>query len=219
MEKISNAQSPKKFNKKILIFLLVGLIIEVVSAWLVYLWQHDLYEKQSLAVAKSNKKLLLSDKKVASSNKQIEELKTQVLVLEKKYEQLNDKDNSKPVVTVEQAGLGVVVNGAIRFTPCNCMEKAVGVNVTLTNNATSSQTIDKYTFKLLDAQNNSYLDSGLGNTSLEQQYLPSDYVLLPDQQLAPKQTVRGTVIFIVSDETLSKFTLVSGTKTYPVAIN
>lgn len=131
-------------------------------------------------------------------------------------------NNSKSPLT--QSSLQLSVVSASRYTPDgnpDLVNQGVAVQIELINKTTSTINVVPDNINLLDVRNNSYNESTFNSqtSGYALNPLPNKGVALNAQTIAPQEVLRGTLLFIVSDTSLTKFTLVSGSQTYPVNLS
>jgi|GEM_PF-6345536 len=197
--------------------LVIGyLVLALIAIFGTYFWQHQKYLSEVTKVNEASSKLNTSSQKLAGANKQIKSLNTTISSLSPKNLQAA---SPKATTEVTPSSLSLTVNGAVRYTPDALdtdKNAGVAVSITLKNDSSDTLSVSTSNYKLQDKDGNVYLVNGLQNNSLEQQYLPSSYVLLANQSLTHGQSVKGTIIFIVPNSSLTSFNLSDGTNTYLV---
>lgn len=126
---------------------------------------------------------------------------------------------SAPPAAAAQSDIGLTINAAQYVNPSGTVTAGgtwFGVRLTLTNNTTSSIDVSAKKFTLKDGQGNVYQEMGFSGATT----LPGGWGAntLQDQTIAAKGLVTSDLIFQVSDKSISNYTLVNDTKTYPVVI-
>ncbi len=93
----------------------------------------------------------------------------------------------------------------------------LGIRVTLTNPTSSPISLGAKDFQLEDSYSNLYQEFGFTNGSTFPDGWGSSS--LQDQTLTPNQTVVGDILFPLPNQNITSFTLLNGTKSYPVSTN
>ena len=182
----SQATKPKSGKKPIIITSVVGLVLIVLATLGIYLWQQGIVK----GLNKDNRAL---EAKVVSQSAQ---LKT----LEKNNKDLSARVNFLDKALKEATAAANIEFGELSFPSVKAthytydeagVERSVLlVDVTTKNETDQTLFLSAFNFKLKDAQNKSYPFAGEGSFPL-----PTGRVLLFDQQMAPAETVTGTLAF------------------------
>lgn len=195
------------------------LLVLVASVLGTYKWQHNKYAAEVKLAADTNSKLTVANKNLSSASALVTDLTKQVNTLTAQNKQLEGelKYSSNNIVPQQpsQADLNLVVNGSEYVNPDGTVTqggKWFGVNLTLTNNTSGDIKVSNNKFQLKDAQNNYYTEE----TTINASTLPAGWVSLANPTIAPGQSVRGTITFVMPSTTTKSFTFINDTKTYPV---
>jgi hypothetical protein len=179
----------------------VGLIILVAAVVGVYVWQHGKVTSLDTQLAASNSELTTQQQRVYSLESQLSKADSQIASLSPATLQLS------------------FVKGT-RYTPSgtnSAKNSGVAIDISITNTTSKAISLVTSTFKIKDAQSNSYGATNFPAQSTDSS-LPTGYTLLIDQSLAPNATVSGTLEFGVPTTTLTSFTLVYNSQTLPVTV-
>jgi cell division protein FtsL len=215
--KINNSEGRRTQRRPKALFIYLALALLAVLG--TYFWQHQKYLSEVAKAKEANNKVNASNQKLTDANKKIKSLNTTISSLSAK--DLQPPSTKSSSYDTAPLNLSLSVNGAARYTPDALdTDKNAGVAVSITLKNATSDTLNVNTsdYKLQDKDGNVYLVNGLQNNSLEQQYLPSGNVLLANQALARGQSVKGTIIFIVPNASLTAFSLQDGTSSYQVSV-
>lgn len=179
----------------------VGLIIFIAAVVGVYVWQHN--------------KVTSLDAQLAASKGELTSQQQRVYSLEAQLSKADSELSSSAAVTLQLSFL----KGA-RYTPSgtnSAKNSGVAVDVSITNSTSKAVSLVTSTFKLKDAQSNSYVATNFPTQTTDSS-LPTGYTLLIDQSIAAGATVSGTLEFGVSTTTLTAFTLVYNSQTLPITV-
>jgi len=177
---------PKASKKPIIITGVVALVLIILVAGGIYLWQ------QGIVKGLNRDKDSLEAKVVSQS--------AQLKTLEKNNKDLSVKVNFLDKALKEATAAANIEFGELSFPSVKAthytydeagVERSVLlVDVTTKNETDQTLFLSAFNFKLKDAQNKSYPFAGEGSFPL-----PTGRVLLFDQQMAPAETVTGTLAF------------------------
>ena len=179
----------------------VGLIILVAAVVGVYVWQHNKVTSLDTQLAASKGELTSQQQRVYSLESQLSKADSEL-------------SSSAP------AALKLSFDEGTRYTPGganSAKNSGVAVDVSITNSTSKAVSLVTSTFKLKDAQNNSYVATNFPTQSTDSS-LPAGYTLLIDQSIAPGTTISGTLEFGVPTTTLTSFTLVYNSQTLPITV-
>lgn len=208
---------PKGAGGKPVLWAVLVVILIAAAAGATYFWQHKKLTNTNAALTAANTKISMLNGTAASQQKKLDSLQSQYNQAKATIDsyQAAAQNARTEVVVATQADLGLTVNGAQYVNPAGSVTsggKWFGVNVTLTNNTSNAISVNDSDFQLKDQQNNSYTEETMQNAST----LPSGWTSLPNQILTPGQTLKGTVIFQMPNDTVKDFTFVNVTKAFPV---
>jgi len=179
----------------------VGLIILVAAVVGVYVWQHNKVSALNAHVVAVNAELSAQQKRVYSLESQLSKADSEI-------------------ASFTPATLGLTVVKATHYTPSgtnSAKNSGVAVDVSIKNPTSKAVSLVTSTFKLKDAQSNSYTATNFPAQSTDSS-LPSGYSLLIDQSIAPGATVSGTLEFGVPTTTLTAFTLIYNSQSEVVTV-
>ncbi len=206
-------KSPK--NHKILkgiLFIVVVLLLMGASGYGTYAWQHKKLDA-------ANTKISADNSQIASLNKNNQTLDAKLSTLNTQYKQVNSALSTyEAAASVTPANLKLTVNDGAYVYPDGTVPAGghwFGVNVTITNPTSSTIKLVTADYKLKDPQQNEFQEFGDAGAST----LPAGWVDLQDQTLAAGETVKGVLLFPVTNTSIQSYTLVNGTQSYPVPVN
>ena len=204
----STNAKPKTSKKPIIITAVVAVVLIILVAFAIYLWQQGI-------VKGLNKDKDTLEAKIVSQSAQ---LKT----LEKNNKDLNAKVNFLDKALKEATAAANIEFGELSFPSVKAthytydeagVERSVLlVDVTTKNETDQTLFLSAFNFKLKDAQNKSYPFAAEGSFPL-----PSGKVLLFDQQMAPGETVSGTLAFN-APKSIKLFTLFYNTQKFTITV-
>ena len=204
----STNTKPKMSKKPIIITSAVGLVLIVLVALGIYLWQ------QGIAKGLNKERNTLEAKVVSQS--------AQLKTLEKSNKDLSAKVNFLDKALKEATAAANIEFGELSFPSVKAthytydeagVERSVLlVDVTTKNETDQTLFLSAFNFKLKDAQNKSYPFAAEGSFPL-----PSGKVLLFDQQMAPGETVSGTLAFN-APKSIKLFTLFYNTQKFTITV-
>ena len=196
---------PKTHNKILKRVVYFGIIlILILGMGAVYALQQKKYNTQSASLKNTETEL-------SSANKQINDLNSKVNSLNSKVNELmHPSSPSTPQV------LTVTVDGGSYYTPCICQITGIAIDITVNKSASEAIEVSPSDFELQDEQGNVYQISS--NSLGEARNLPFNWVQLAAQSIVPGRTVRGALMFDMKDNSITQFTLLYGSQTYPVTV-
>lgn len=176
----------------------VGLIILVVAVVGVYVWQHN---------------------KVSSLNAQVTAINSQLNAQEKQVTSLKAQLAKADSLLPPNLGLSIVKTA--RYTPgaaSSVKNSGVAIDIKITNSTSKVVSLVTSDFNLKDSQADKYIAANYPTQTTDSS-LPTGYVLLIDQSLAPNATVTGTLEFSVPTTTLTSFTLGYNSQAISTTVN
>ena len=210
-----NLISPRLGGRAIVGVLVIVLLLGAVAA--TYLWQHGKYNSALRLASDNNSELQESNKNLAKASTLVTSLTKQISTLSTKNKQLQNQlgemsVNNQPAT---QESLNLAVKGAEYVNPAGTVTQGgtwFGVDVSLTNNTSSTITVSNSSFQLQDSQGNQYPEETIIGAST----LPAGWVSLNNPTIAPGQTVKGAVTFIMPNNNIKSFTFINSTRSYQV---
>lgn len=209
MNPINKPRRNQRALKIILLILLVALLLAA-GCYVIYKWQNN-------QLVTSQAQLTQANKSIASQKNTLDQLTAQVATLKTESKQATDALASyeSQVNSVTPSDLAITVNGAQYVNPAGTVTASgswFGINVTVNNPTKSSITLALNTLQLKDKANNSYPEFGFSGSTT----LPSGWVDLASQTLAPGDTVKGVVLFQMPNTSTKSFTFINGSKSYVI---
>jgi len=201
----SEQPKPTRKQSKLPLLIMLAVILLLLTAGGVYYWQHE-----KVVRALDGQNAALDKSKVLSS--QLADLQSKYAKDEATIKSYNTVSSSP---TQEDLALNILSAGYVN--PAGTVTSGgswFGIRLTLTNSTSSPITLDVKNFSLEDQQSNTYDLMGFSGATT----LPSGWGAntLQDQTIAAGATVTGDIIFQMANKDLTAFTLMNGTKTYPV---
>ncbi len=199
----------KEFKTKTILLTLLAVVLIFSSSSGVYYWQHKKLKQVQLQLAQSSQSNSSLESKIGALNKQVASLDSQST----QSNGLAQSAKEPAAQTVPVADLTIkVLDGYRYYTTQYPNNPYVVVDVTLTNNSSTSLPVPVSSFNLRDSSGNGGGSFGeLAGTTM-----PNGKTILGDQTLAAGQTVTGGLTFSAFNKNATTYTLTNKSQTFPV---
>jgi hypothetical protein len=217
MEKEQNSETQTSVKKspvlKRVLLVVAVVVLAGASGAGAYVWQHR-------QLADKNVDLQVANLKVNALTKQLDTARSTLTATNAKLKKANDTIAQQQGETpATQESLNLTVNRSTRMIYADGLGEyrhanahTVAVSMTLTNNTKQPISVQTASFKIKDADSNTYKLYGSGNLGSR---LGSGYADLYDQTIEPGESVSGALEFQVSSGKTTDYTLFNESKTYP----
>jgi hypothetical protein len=207
-KQIPHADSKKHPKTKTILLTLLPVVLIIFASGGVYYWQHKKLDQIQLQLNQSKQSNDSLKNNVGALNKQVSSLTAQL-----KGKSQVGSSTATETTPVASDNLTIKVLDAYRYYTTQYPNNPyIVVDVTLTNEDTSSLTLPASSFELRDLSDN----GGAGFGELAGTTMPNGEKILGDQILASGQTVTGGLTFSAFNKNATLYTLTYRSQTFSI---
>ena len=198
----------KSSKKSIIITAVVALVLIILVAGGIYLWQQGIVKGLNKDKDSLEAKVVSQSAQLKTLEKNNKDLSVRVNFLDKALKEATAAAN----IEFGELSFPSVKGSHYTYDEAGVERSVLLVDVTSKNETDQTLFLSAFNFKLKDAQNKSYPFAAEGSFPL-----PSGKVLLFDQQMAPGETVSGTLAFN-APKSIKLFTLFYNTEKFTITV-